>query len=318
MSKIDVCTKAYMSNPRFFSDAFNYYFFHGEKVVKPEELTVQDIAEIALPYGNREDDIIIPAQKFRDILKKWTIMTSRDATYMLLGVENQANVHYAMPIRNMLYDALNYSSQVEAIGRKHRRRKDIEGDEFLSGFKKQDKVKPIFTLVIYWGTKEWDAPKSLYEMMDIKEEMIGIIKEYVNDYKLHVIVPNEIENFEQFSTELGYCLRYIQSSTSRLKLEQLLKDHKDVYSRFDKVSGKLIQVVTNTILPKEAEREDSINMCKAIEDMMKDAEAKGTEKAVLETAKRFFETGGTMETALKVFPSLSEEELASIKEGVVF
>lgn len=318
MSKIDVCTKAYMSNPRFFSDAFNYYFFHGEKVVKPEELTVQDIAEIALPYGNGEDDIIIPAQKFRDILKKWTIMTSRDATYMLLGVENQANVHYAMPIRNMLYDALNYSSQVEAIGRKHRRRKDIEGDEFLSGFKKQDKVKPIFTLVIYWGTKEWDAPKSLYEMMDIKEEMNGIIKEYVNDYKLHVIVPNEIENFEQFSTELGYCLRYIQSSTSRLKLEQLLKDHKDVYSRFDKVSGKLIQVVTNTILPKEAEREDSINMCKAIEDMMKDAEAKGTEKAVLETAKRFFETGGTMETALKVFPSLSEEELASIKEGVVF
>lgn len=318
MSKIDVCTKAYMSNPRFFSDAFNYYFFHGEKVVKPEELTVQDIAEIALPYGNGEDDIIIPAQKFRDILKKWTIMTSRDATYMLLGVENQANVHYAMPIRNMLYDALNYSSQVEAIGKKHRRRKDIEGDEFLSGFKKQDKVKPIFTLVIYWGTKEWDAPKSLYEMMDIKEEMIGIIKEYVDDYKLHVIVPNEIENFEQFSTELGYCLRYIQSSTSRLKLEQLLKDHKDVYSRFDKVSGKLIQVVTNTILPKEAEREDSINMCKAIEDMMKDAEAKGTEKAVLETAKRFFETGGTMETALKVFPSLSEEELASIKEGVVF
>lgn len=318
MSKIDVCTKAYMSNPRFFSDAFNYYFFHGEKVVKPEELTVQDIAEIALPYGNGEDDIIIPAQKFRDILKKWTIMTSRDATYMLLGVENQANVHYAMPIRNMLYDALNYSSQVEAIGRKHRRRKDIEGDEFLSGFKKQDKVKPIFTLVIYWGTKEWDAPKSLYEMMDIKEEMIGIIKEYVNDYKLHVIVPNEIENFEQFSTELGYCLRYIQSSTSRLKLEQLLKDHKDVYSRFDKMSGKLIQVVTNTILPKEAEREDSINMCKAIEDMMKDAEAKGTEKAVLETAKRFFETGGTMETALKVFPSLSEEELASIKEDVVF
>lgn len=287
-------------------------------MVKPEELTVQDIAEIALPYGNGEDDIIIPAQKFRDILKKWTIMTSRDATYMLLGVENQANVHYAMPIRNMLYDALNYSSQVEAIGKKHRRRKDIEGDEFLSGFKKQDKVKPIFTLVIYWGTKEWDAPKSLYEMMDIKEEMIGIIKEYVDDYKLHVIVPNEIENFEQFSTELGYCLRYIQSSTSRLKLEQLLKDHKDVYSRFDKMSGKLIQVVTNTILPKEAEREDSINMCKAIEDMMKDAEAKGTEKAVLETAKRFFETGGTMETALKVFPSLSEEELASIKEGVVF
>lgn len=53
-------------------------------------------------------------------------------------------------------------------------------------------------------------------------------------------------------------------------------------------------------------------MCKAIEDMMKDA----VEEETFETAKRFFETGGTMETALKVFPSLSEEVLISIKEGI--
>ena len=101
MSKIDVCTKAYMSNPRFFSDAFNYYFFQGRQVVRPEELSVQDITELAIPYGEDGDNIIIPTQKYRDILKMWTVMTSENATYMLLGVENQANIHYAMPIRNM-------------------------------------------------------------------------------------------------------------------------------------------------------------------------------------------------------------------------
>ena len=163
-------------NPRFFSDAFNYYFFQGKQVVKPEELTVQDITEIAIPYGEETDSVIIPAQKYRDILKMWTIMTSENATYMLLGVENQANIHYAMPIRNMLYDALNYSSQVEKIGKMHRKKKDITNDEFLSGFKKEDKIKPIFTLVIYWGTKDWDAPKSLYEMFDIQEEMEEVVK----------------------------------------------------------------------------------------------------------------------------------------------
>lgn len=81
---------------------------------------------------------------------------------------------------------------------------------------------------------------------------------------------------------------------------------------FDKMSGNLIQVVTNTKLPQGAEKEDSVNMCKAIEDMMKDA----VEEETFETAKRFFETGGTLETALKVFPSLSEEVLISIKEGI--
>lgn len=313
MSKIDVCTKAYMSNPRFFSDAFNYYFFQGKLVVRPEELTVQDITELAIPYG--EENMIVPAQKYRDLLKMWTIMTSDKATYMLLGVENQANVHYAMPIRNMLYDALNYSSQVEKIGRGHRKRKDAKCDEFLSGFKKADKIKPIFTLVIYWGTKNWDAPKSLYEMFDIQDGMTEVVKKYVNDYKLHVIVPNEIENFEQFSTELGYCLRYIRSSTNQLELKQLLKDYYDVYSSFDKESGNLLQVVTKTKLPKESEKEDYVDMCKAIEDMIKDAKQEGKEE-MRKSARCFFETGGTLEIAVKVFSSLSKEELISIKSDI--
>lgn len=308
MSKVDACTKAYMSNPRFFSDAFNYYFFQGKQVVKPEELTVQDITEIAIPYGEETDSVIIPAQKYRDILKMWTIMTSENATYMLLGVENQANIHYAMPIRNMLYDALNYSSQVEKIGKMHRKKKDITNDEFLSGFKKEDKLKPIFTLVIYWGTKDWDAPKSLYEMFDIQEELAEVVEKYVNDYKIHVIVPNEIEDFNKFSTELGYCLKYIQSSQNRQKLRQLLKEHYDVYSNFDKMSGNLLQIVTNTTLPEEAKKEESVNMCQAIQEMIKEE--------MEESAKRYFQTGGTVEIALKVFPLLTEEELIAIKEEV--
>lgn len=49
---------------------------------------------------------MIHKQKFRDVLKMWTIMTSEDAFYMLLGIENQASIHYAMHVRSMLYDAL--------------------------------------------------------------------------------------------------------------------------------------------------------------------------------------------------------------------
>lgn len=46
MGKTDACTKEYISNPLIFADAFNYYFFHGKQVVKPEELTVQDATEL--------------------------------------------------------------------------------------------------------------------------------------------------------------------------------------------------------------------------------------------------------------------------------
>lgn len=316
MSKIDVCTKAYMSNPRFFSDAFNYYFFQGRQVVKAEELSVQDITELALPYGEGEESVIIPAQKYRDILKLWTVMTNEDATFMLLGIENQTNVHYAMPIRNMLYDALNYSSQVEKIGKEHRRRKDTKQDEFLSGFKKQDKVKPVFTLVIYWGTKDWDGPKSLYEMMDIKDEMKEIVHRYVNDYKLHLIIPSEIENFEYFSTELGFCFRYIQSSTSKVKLKKLLHDFGGVYSRLDKVSGELIQVVTNTKLPKEAKKEESVDMCQAIKEMMEDARMEGIEETAKSTARNLLENGADLELVIKSVTALKREEIVAIYEEI--
>ena len=34
-------------------------------------------------------------------------------TYVLLGIENQTRIHYAMPVRNIIYDALQYGKQVE-------------------------------------------------------------------------------------------------------------------------------------------------------------------------------------------------------------
>ena len=319
MGEIDVCTKEYMSNPQFFADAFNYYFFKGKQVIKPEELIVQDTAELSLPYGEEGD--MVPKQKFRDVLKMWTIMTDEDASYMLLGIENQNDVHYAMPVRNMLYDALNYSAQVDEIRKKYKKSKNIKSEEFLSGFKKTDEIKPVFTLVIYWGTKAWDAPKSLFEMMHIKNEMADIVREYVNDYKIHVIVPNEIENFEWFSTELGYCLRYIQSSNEKTKLKKLLTDYKDVYSKFDKASGNLIQIVTNTKLPKSVQKEESINMCKAIEEWMEEVreEAREEERKVAketakEAARNCFINGANIEFVIKSITSLTEEEIVAIYE----
>ena len=42
-------------------------------------------------------------------------MEDENADYLLLGIENQTEIHYAMPVRNMIYDALQYGNQVAAI-----------------------------------------------------------------------------------------------------------------------------------------------------------------------------------------------------------
>lgn len=86
-----------------------------------------------------------------------------------------------MPVKNALYDALNYGSQVKEAAKKHKDAGERgSGAEFLSGFHKEDRLKP-----------------------------------FVPDYQINLIVPGEIEHFDKFRTELGSVLEIIKASADR-------------------------------------------------------------------------------------------------------
>ena len=56
-----------------------------------------------------------------------------------------------MPVKNMVYDALQYAKQVSIAAASHKRSGDYrgaDGDEYLSGFMKQDRLLPVVTLVV--------------------------------------------------------------------------------------------------------------------------------------------------------------------------
>ena len=83
--------------------------------------------------------------------------------------------------------------------------KDLRDAEFLSGFSKEDKIIPVITLTVYFGSDKWDGPRGLKDMFpeDIDEEVLN----KVDDYHLHLIIPAEIKDFSKFKTELGKALR---------------------------------------------------------------------------------------------------------------
>ena len=71
-------------------------------------------------------------EKFRDLLKYAVIRYGLNSCFLLIGIENQTNIHFAMTVRNMLYDALSYAEQVLKKGKLHREQKDkMSGGEFL-------------------------------------------------------------------------------------------------------------------------------------------------------------------------------------------
>ena len=165
MGMADTVTKEYIRSNEVFADAFNYLIYDGEQVVKPALLQELDTTEIAIPFALDEnesptEDVV---QKYRDVLKSTVIMQDSRASYILLGVENQTEIHYAMPVRNIIYDALQYGKQVSEVAKRHKSKGDRKGHnkgEYLSGFYKEDRIRPVITLVVHFGADEWDGPVS--------------------------------------------------------------------------------------------------------------------------------------------------------------
>ena len=306
MGTVDIVTKEYMRENAIFADAFNYLIYNGKKVIDPAKLKEIDPTEIALPFGDEEKagedkkgkvqetewssvknesvrkktagragkktDAV---QKYRDILKSAVIKQDEKMSYVLLGIENQTDVHYAMPVRNAIYDALQYGRQVADIAAGHRRNKnDFSGKnngEYLSGFLKEDHIRPVITLVIHFGAEEWDGPLSLHEMMSTRDmELLS----FVENYRIHLIDPAKLteEQLDHFSTSLKEVMGYIKYSKNK---EQLLKFlHTDTHRSIEMNAVRVIKTITNTPI-EVSEEEEEIEMCKAIEDLIAESEARG-------------------------------------------
>lgn len=90
---------------------------------------------------------------------------------MILGLENQSKIHYAMSLRHMIGDAFSYLKEYKELEAKNKKYKNYKTKhEFLSKFQKTDRLHPIVTICIYYGEDEWDGPRSLIDMLDIPEE----------------------------------------------------------------------------------------------------------------------------------------------------
>ena len=138
----DTVTTKYMRQNEIFADAFNYFVYGGEQVINPESLEELDTREIDVPYGG-EKGAKQPVQKTRDVIKSVIAMMDKRTAYLLLAIENQSNIHYAMPVKNMVYDALQYAKQVEAAMASHKMSGDYKGvdsDEYLSGLDRKSVV----------------------------------------------------------------------------------------------------------------------------------------------------------------------------------
>ena len=289
MGFADTVTKAYMKDNTVFADAFNYLIYGGKAVVDPKQLQELDTTEIALPFGTQDAESKQPeeaVQKYRDVLKSAIIKQDDAAAYILLGIENQTDIHYAMPVRNIIYDALQYGKQVADIAARHRASDgDAKGHsrgEYLSGFYREDKITPVITLVLHFGANEWDGPLSLHEMMAVQDPAL---LHFVQDYQIHLIDPAKLsaEDLGRFSSSLREVIGYIKYSKDKERLSEFLTDNPRMLLEAN--AARVIKAVTNTPLeiPEGAE---VIDVCKAVEEMMNESEERGELRMLVKQVRK--------------------------------
>lgn len=269
MGRKDTITKQYLARPDIFADAFNYYLFEGRPVIRPDDLKEQDPTELT---GIFKSGTVLANQKMRDVLKLCNIRSSKYATFVLLGIESQDKANYVMPVRDMLYDALNYSSQVQAIRRRHMEARDLKSStEFLSGFSKNDKLVPVITLCVCFDREKWDAPRSLNEMFtDIDPR----VRPFVNDYKLHLITPCEINDYSRFSSGLGLVLEFILNSNDKRQMYSIIES-REAYQSVDTDTVDIINLYTSADISKKHTEGGHVNMCTAIKELIEDGRIEG-------------------------------------------
>ena len=104
--KADVIMKEYWSDNNCFADLFNAVLFAGQQVIQPEQLVDSD-SSVIYEHGHYMESVELA----RDIVKLCKYVKEYETQFVLLGIENQKKVHYAMPLRMMEYDTYAYKKQ---------------------------------------------------------------------------------------------------------------------------------------------------------------------------------------------------------------
>ena len=336
--KADAITKSYVQDVNIFADIFNYYIYKGKQVIKPEELIQRDPTKIALPYG--ADGAAHPVQKFRDVQKLYAAMTDGKTEYVLYGVENQSRVHYAMPVRNYLYDALEYVGQVDEAAKSHKKEREerkkkeekagepekageegkkiFSDEEFLSGFWKEDRLIPSITVTILFSPKPWNGPLSLFDMMEVSDPAVQAC---MDNYHLRLIAPAQMadEEIMKFQSSLREVMLFIKYSENKDELSQMLENNKKRFGELERRAAEVIKAVTNSGM-KYKKSEEVVDMCKAIQDMQIEARKEGEERGKQigeQRGKQIGEQIGELrkakESAKKLYEmGLATEEIAQV------
>ena len=223
MSKKDTTSKGLFQNPEVFADFFNTFVLENCKI-QPESLRQMDTTLI------HNDEKGKSSQRVQDVYKMAPVtMQDDEKVYCFFGIENQTKACTYMPVRVLFYNALCYIAQAEG-------KQPLDDKGTLKKFRVGDKLRPVVSVVLYWGDESWgNNPRSLSEMFDCPE-----LAKFLPQQEMILIELQKLtqEQIAQLQTELGLVFDIIKNSKNADELSRIEAD-----PRLNKLSSDAIETI---------------------------------------------------------------------------
>ena len=265
----DDLSRSYFRDPERFADVFNFALYDGDQKIDPRCLQEMDASELLIfPEGTS-------LKRTRDLLKSAVIFDSGECYYALLGLELQSHIDYTMPLRDMLQNTMGYVRQCEEIAARHKREKDLKGDEYLCGFSITDRLKPIISVVLYLGTDKWDWPQTLHDMLGRVDSRL---LEKVPNYSINLVTPRTVKDFSKFHTSFGLVYEMFKYARNEKAMDELMKRNSEANAKISDKDIAMIETFLNMDLRRDKKEQGVVSVCKAWDDHYESGRRKGREE----------------------------------------
>ena len=196
-------------------------------------------------------------------------------------------------------------------------------EEFLSGIGKGDRLHPQLSIVLYYGEERWDSPLRLKDMMPpfpCGTEALFF------DYGINLVQITDSEHYS-FHNE---AVRTVFEGAGALLRGDLDFISKKYNKPIPAEEATLIALISGSdVLQAEAEREESVNMCTALERLAEENRQRGIEQGIERgiaqgrckerdaTVKALLLQGLLSEQKIAEAVNVSMEQLQEIKERMI-
>ena len=251
MGEKDIAEKTLEAYNDVFAHIVNVLLFDGKRLIQENELeTNGTISQIKIDGKIHEQE--------RDVSKIWK---NGEIRISILGFENQTIPDADMPLRVMSYDGASYKQQLLDDTTKQR--------------------YPVITLVLYFGEKHWNKPKTLLECIKLPDEL----KPFASDYKINVfeIAWLDDETINKFTSDFKFVAQFFQSKRKNVEYkgsDEEIKHVDEIFKLISVLNGdKTFELRYNEV--KAMKKGGAVTMCDVVKKIEDAGIVKGKEEAIL-------------------------------------